>query len=888
MNSRCQELIDEGFTVLTASAGLARHLAWRHAARQLAAGRRCWETPEILPLASWLERGWQRTGLDSSGPLLLLSAAQTRGLWDRIIADSGAVNDPLQAAAVAERALQTRETLYDWGCPECAVTDVQRDAVVFRDWSDTFAGLCRERHWIDPAAARLELTRAFARGPRQPALRIAVAGFDEPAPLINELVAGLRECGARAQLVEPGARLVDPRVIRCADPESEALAAAAWARAALEQDPAACIGIVVDDLVQRRAQLEHAFEQVLMPVAQLAVAPERRPFAIAPGRPLADQPMIAAAISILELLRGEVPLLDAAALMLSPFLGDAGTEVGPRSLIERRLRTAGETQVDVRELQRMATRPETGAPLLAARLADALARSDATPSVASPRQWAQWFGDWLSRLGWPGARTLSSAEFQCLDRWHSVLESLAGLELVERRLGRGSALAELKRLLAATQFQPESGDVGIRILGPDGSADAGFDALWVMGMDADRWPRRAEPDPFIPLPVQRALGMPGAAPEFELRRAATIVDHLRRAAPEVRFSWAARDEDRELRPSPLLRPWLAATVDAVRPGPRYRQQVQSAGRLVRFADGAVPPFPAGASAGGVALLRDQSACPFRGFARHRMRAYEGDEPDIGLDAAARGVLTHAVLQRLWTRLGSQAALLGQTPNDDERLAAQCVDEALQDQRGRRPCAPGTSFVELERRRLRALAMRWMAFERRRAPFEVLGCEMPLSCRAGSLTLRGRIDRVDRLADGRWLIIDYKTGKCSTGSFLGQRPDEPQLPLYALNAGAEVAAVAYAAAGAGEPALVGVSAETDLLPGVRSVQALRGAAAAADWQEMMQRWRNSVDSVAAEFSGGHCAVTPKSAQSCRQCDLHTLCRIHEAGAPDEDLAEDDDD
>ena len=49
---------------------------------------------------------------------------------------------------------------------------------------------------------------------------------------------------------------------------------------------------------------------------------------------------------------------------------------------------------------------------------------------------------------------------------------------------------------------------------------------------------------------------------------------------------------------------------------------------------------------------------------------------------------------------------------------------------------------------------------------------------GAHTLRGRVDRVDRLADGAYELIDYKTGRPKTPA---QLRDDVQLAVYALAA-----------------------------------------------------------------------------------------------------------
>ncbi len=42
----------------------------------------------------------------------------------------------------------------------------------------------------------------------------------------------------------------------------------------------------------------------------------------------------------------------------------------------------------------------------------------------------------------------------------------------------------------------------------------------------------------------------------------------------------------------------------------------------------------------------------------------------------------------------------------------------------------------------------------------------------------RLDRIDRLNDGTFLVIDYKSGDVSPKSWDLPRPDDVQLPLYA--------------------------------------------------------------------------------------------------------------
>ncbi len=54
-----------------------------------------------------------------------------------------------------------------------------------------------------------------------------------------------------------------------------------------------------------------------------------------------------------------------------------------------------------------------------------------------------------------------------------------------------------------------------------------------------------------------------------------------------------------------------------------------------------------------------------------------------------------------------------------------------------------------------------------------------------LRLRLRLDRIDRLDNGHFLLIDYKSGEQTRPKLEGERPLEPQLLVYAAAVQEEV-------------------------------------------------------------------------------------------------------
>ena len=114
----------------------------------------------------------------------------------------------------------------------------------------------------------------------------------------------------------------------------ELIAALSWARRHAAADSSDGVGIVVEDLAQRREQVLALADDILGP----ALAPSdalSRPFQISLGLPLADIPLVRTALDLIALgaLRAESGLV--AAALRTPYLLDAERSWKLRAAIER-------------------------------------------------------------------------------------------------------------------------------------------------------------------------------------------------------------------------------------------------------------------------------------------------------------------------------------------------------------------------------------------------------------------------------------------------------------------------------------------------------------------------------------------------------------------------
>jgi hypothetical protein len=315
-----------------------------------------------------------------------------------------------------------------------------------------------------------------------------------------------------------------------------------------------------------------------------------------------------------------------------------------------------------------------------------------------------------------------------------------------------------------------------------------------------------------------------------------MLDRLSRRVTTLVASWPARVYDYEAEPSPALRDW--PDLDVPEP-PRTR--AEHARETV--ADRA-PPLGAAELRGGTGVLNKQARCPLRAFCEYRLHARPLERPSAGVTAWQRGMATHRALEWLLEDLPEQAQIAARMPRllglAERALAAEVFRDAL---------APLRSLFVVETERLATALELWLAAELGRAPFRVAAVERQERIEIAGLTLSVRIDRLDRLADGRLAVIDYKTGaKVSSADWFDERPRDVQVPLYAAHAGEPVAAAVLTAVNA-----IGASYRGfwphDAFPTKPS------PLSAPDWPAQLARWRLEIERLVRELAGGDTRLLP---------------------------------
>jgi len=858
--------------VLTVNNRLARRLLVDLAAR-LGPDRGVAEAPRIAPLSAWLDEAAAGLAFAADAPVAAhrLDAFASLWLWERTIRDAEAERVLLDAGQAARLARDADLLVDEWDIavpPELETDEYRR----FRVWRERYRARLRDSDAEDANLGYETVLRQLQAGRVAVPAHVVLAGFADVPARLRRLAAALRAAGAEvAWLAEPDDPPGALTRLEAADRAAEWRAAAAWAAGQLARRPDGRYAIVAarldaDAPLARRA-LRRAFDAAGLHAA----------FNVAVGRPLSEWPAARAGLAWLDALAGCVPgegcpaATLGAALLAGHCAGDAA-EASPRAALDAgwRLRARIRLYPDQWEAAL-----RQAAPRLAQAWADAREAWAEAGRQAACDTWAQVFRRALAALGFPGERPLDSTGHQVCEALDAALQRYAALAATAPPLAAGQAVGLLRRLLRDTPFQPQR-DPGARldVLGLLEAEGGRWDGMWMLGLNDEVLPAAPQPNPLLPAAALRRADAPRATPERERRWAGELFAALCRGASEVTVSHARLEGEREMRPSPLIAGLPAAPVTEAEPAaapPLPRESLR---------DEQGPPLPPGrGTSGGLDVLDTQSRNPMWAFVRHRLggRALP-DYADIAT-VNVRGQFLHAALERVWRMLPDQEAL-------HEALAAGrlagLLQAAVADAAERELRAYAPALRELECARAGAVLAAWMDLEAQRLPFAVEQVEHEYAWGRGALALTLRLDRMDRLPDGRVVVVDYKTGAGRLrpeSDWARERPVNLQMPFYASVLAAEaprrdVAGLVLAQVHAREVSARGL-ADADIgLEGVAAPGDLE-AFGGLSWQALLARWRGAIEALADEYAAGVAANVARAREDLRYCDALPFLRLEEA-------------
>ncbi len=863
------QLKSEDTLVLTVNNRFARRIL-SELQRSLSGAHKAIAVPDIMPLSAWLRQANDELSFyDAYGPAsYLLDGFSSLHVWEQIIyaheqEDAWLIDVP-QAAKLAADADQLID---EWSLP-IEQAEHTTDLTHFLAWRAAYKDYLLRYDLDDSNRAAERVVQALEQKGYEPRWQqVVLVGFHELSVRLQRLVRALQQQGKAIYVYEDQLQAeADCERVLAPTPEAEWRLAAQWAAQQLQTNSTGNYAIVAFDL---QNQVHFAHRILAHELAPHTEQDTGFNWNIAVGRPLSQWPLVRAALAWLQALaecqQGQVRCSSLGQALLSGYCVAEQSEQNQRVRLDVRWRHKQQEVLSCDQVdEALASCPQLAQAWGAARAVFADSEQTLTPA-----QWVPLLRSALQALGFPGEQSLDSHAYQTMQAFEQRLSLFARLAPVFGTLSWAQLMRLLRRYLKETIFQPQR-EVGTRldVLGVLEAEGGRWDGVWVLGVTDEVLPAVPKPNPLLPYQMLRQAQAPRSTPERELEWAHYVCASLRQAAPQLIFSYAEQDNGRLLRPSSLIQ--LIPSRQAADP---LTAELEPAVSLARLLDEQAPPVQADELVfGGSGLLDKQARNPLWAFVQHRLHAkalkpYE----DTGVMRLWRGNVLHHALELFWLGLEDrnlqalqQAFALRQVEERLKQAIAKAAEQHL-------ASAPAV-ISQLEQERAYQVLWRWLQLEQKRPTFQVRAIEQDHQLKGLNTTLR--IDRIDELEDGRYLLIDYKTGKAYSSKYdkewLRSRPINLQLPIYMAIlaeqehsvAGLSLAFLDYA------PALVGFSDDDSLTKtNEKKLAELYG-----DWSGLAQHLQQQVLSMRDEFLQGVARNEYEDLKDLLYCEVLPFLRL----------------
>lgn len=701
---------------------------------------------------------------------------------------------------------------------------------------------------------------------------LIVDGFESLTPMRQRMLGVLQQHGCKMMHVQENGPVAEVSLTPCPDEPGERRRVAERIKVLLDRDKEMRIAVLSAEPLREAIVFRRVLDDALISDTRLDPARDIQA-AAAGGDALSGWPMVGQALHLLSLAgKQSMTLDDFSPLLFAPWLTGFQDERMARAMLDARFRERNQRRISLKSLRKSVD--VQALPLL---LSVIRALNDWKPARQSAAGWvksvhALLLATGFVRTGLEPGQPNSNPEIRQMNAFRDVLTSLAALDAVAPPLAWDAFLSRLRASCAETRFNFAPAYPNVVVMSIYQAAGLRFEHVFVVGMGEEAFPPSVRPHPLLPVHLQREHGIPMSSGSRVFESSCWLWDQTLRIAPTIECSYARQKDEREMLPSSFVAGLPEKSVVPTIPFSRLPE-------LEIFEDAPDTPLLADEDIhGGTSIIKDQSACPFRAFARHRLHLVALGETTPGIEASGKGSLIHLALAFIWGELKSRTALLALTESERIVLLDTAIDHAWRESRIFRD----SDIRTIEKKRMRQVLNAWLDVEARRPPFEVCEHETIYTLNLPEDDMRQcsihiKVDRIDRDAEGRRILIDYKTGKTqSVTQWSGGRMEEPQLPLYALAAGITADdAVAFATVRSGdEMGFRGLAGEDTGIDGISICDGRYKRP--EDWQQALDDWRMHINALAREFVAGRSMVAPRDPKACAHCGLEAVCRIEETG------------
>jgi probable DNA repair protein len=787
--------------------------------------------PQIFSYRSWLEHFWKKNNPQRT--IRLLSLLELRYILKEII-EKNSINN---SEVIIDELIKCYSLCKTYFIDISTLPDFYANpSSLLIKWISEFEKFKTENNCIDTTDLFSSVYKSLESN-----IKIGnyyAYGFKQRTPEQNKLFEILECQSLNSRSLENNIQ-----ALSFIDQETELESIAKWAKEVSLKNPNSQIAVVIPNLSQLQHLVKSTFDQEFD--ASL-LETHHKPYNISLGMSLCQYPLIQHLLSIVkissQIIKGNIELETLMKTVTSPYIKGALNESNSRALLVNRILGLGcEEATTQKVLKLMKDCPvliQIVNALRSLKIDKKIALEDSLDSINLL----------LLTWGFTSDRSLSSSEYQLFEKYQNESLILNRLSNFYKKVSLFDAIKILNTHLNSVIFQPKSGTANIHILGALEAEGLYFDHAWVSSMTSNFIPGKIKMPLFIPQKTSIEYKLPNSNFLLVTEDAKVTLKALNNLSPETTYSYAKLMQNREELPSPYIDFKDYLEVSFIK---------NSSRELIYIDDYKAPKIQELTIKKGVKTLQNQMSCAFRGFAV-RLDIDDFEAPHIGLSRLQQGNLIHKILETFFNEIKSGASLLKLTELELDNLIEKHTESATQN-------LPKSNFKLNEKIRLVKIIRQHIDLEKQRSDFEVIKTESTSEVNINGLKFSTRIDRMDRLANGDSLIIDYKTGKdVKVSQMTGNPIDQAQLPIYAVTN--SVDGVAFATINSNDCQFKAITKNKSELPLTK--QAINRM---PEWDKQITEWTSILNSASEQFQNGIASVLPVK-NACDYCDYDLLCRV----------------
>lgn len=643
------------------------------------------------------------------------------------------------------------------------------------------------------------------------------------------------------------------------------------------QDITGNIGVVVLDLDQNYSQIDYIFSNFF----------NRSEYDIAFSPKLNSYSLINTAILILQIANcyitnQNINYEDFSRLLRTKYIKGAQSELHERSYMDYMLRKKIDYQFDWQyiknHLLKLSQKNNDSINIfieLCEKITHQLTKQTNNNYPCS--YWLEFIKKTLSTFGWC-IENINTEEQNIINCWEEILNqyidsaNIIGCHSLATCI---NFLMKLIKLYNTNQNFVNTDHHGyphkkITIMDLKTAMQVKFDYLWVCGVSEINWPCEHQFNPFIPISLQKEFGIPYGQSDKQntIEIFNNYLQTLIHATKNTLIcSYPLYLDDNLVNPSRLINTFpefINTNLNFDQPSIAISPE--------RYVDDNSPLYEQNIFSG-TQIFKLQAACPFQANAKIRLQADSLNTPTTYLTKAIKGEILHKVLAKFWLKYNNSVSLQLLSINNIKQELLKITNKILYDLQKFKPTSLNSTILQLEATRITNLCFGFIEkYDLHRSDFSTLHVEQKFTVKLKDILINIKIDRIDQLANGDLLVIDYKTGKNASLSGLSANNfdslDDPQLPIYSLYS-AKIKALVLAVIRTDKLELLGVVENKLALSNLADVKYLN----IPNWEEHTANWYESLYKLAMEFTNGVAIVNPKyGPATCRNCDLKYMCRV----------------